>query len=295
MAAGQGYIEFATGDVLTAASANGYLASQVVMVFADATARTAAIASPQEGMLSYLKDTNAVEAYDGSAWISVGSTGDITGVTAGTGISGGGTSGTVTVTNSMATAIDAKGDLIAGTAADTFSRLAVGTNGYVLTADSTQSTGIKWAAPAGGGKVLQVVSATYSTQVSNATTSEVDTGLTATITPSSTSSKVLVIISQTFRVLRSSAEQGVGIWVYKNGTRLFTSTYGHIGSYVNQGGTSAYIDFNGAAFNYLDSPASTSALTYKTAGKPDTTANSGSVNFQADGKPSTITLLEIGA
>ena len=71
--------------------------------------------------------------------------GDITGVTAGTGISGGGTSGTVTVTNSMATAIDAKGDLIAGTAADTFARLGVGTNGQVLTADSAESTGLKWA------------------------------------------------------------------------------------------------------------------------------------------------------
>jgi len=76
-------------------------------------------------------------------------TGDITGVTAGTGISGGGTSGDVTITNSMATAIDAKGDLIAGTAADTFSRLAVGTNGQVLVADSAESTGIKWATPAG--------------------------------------------------------------------------------------------------------------------------------------------------
>jgi hypothetical protein len=63
--------------------------------------------------------------------------GDITGVTAGTGISGGGTSGTVTVTNSMATAIDAKGDLIAGTADDTFSALAVGANDTVLTADSS--------------------------------------------------------------------------------------------------------------------------------------------------------------
>jgi len=75
---------------------------------------------------------------------------DITGVTAGTGISGGGTSGDVTITNSMATAIDAKGDLIAGTGADTFSRLAVGTNDQVLVADSTTATGLKWAtAPSG--------------------------------------------------------------------------------------------------------------------------------------------------
>jgi hypothetical protein len=73
--------------------------------------------------------------------------GDITGVTAGTGISGGGTSGDVTVTNSMATAIDAKGDLIGGTGADAFARLAVGANDTVLTADSAQATGLKWATP----------------------------------------------------------------------------------------------------------------------------------------------------
>ncbi len=77
-------------------------------------------------------------------------TGDITGVTAGTGISGGGTSGDVTITNSMATAIDAKGDLVPGTGADTFARLAVGANGTVLTADSAEATGLKWATPAGG-------------------------------------------------------------------------------------------------------------------------------------------------
>jgi hypothetical protein len=75
--------------------------------------------------------------------------GDITGVTAGTGISGGGTSGDVTITNSMATAIDAKGDLVPGTGADTFSRLAVGANGTVLTADSAEATGLKWATPSG--------------------------------------------------------------------------------------------------------------------------------------------------
>ena len=72
MAAGLGYIEFNTGDVLTAAQANGYLASQVVMVFASAAARTSAIASPQEGMISYLKDTNATEYYSGSAWVAIG-------------------------------------------------------------------------------------------------------------------------------------------------------------------------------------------------------------------------------
>lgn len=76
--------------------------------------------------------------------------GDITEVAAGVGISGGGTSGSVTITNSMATAIDAKGDLVAGTGADTFSRLAVGANNTVLTADSTTATGLKWATPAGG-------------------------------------------------------------------------------------------------------------------------------------------------
>jgi hypothetical protein len=70
--------------------------------------------------------------------------GDITAVTAGTGISGGGTGGDVTITNSMATAIDAKGDLIAGTGADAFSRLAVGANNTVLIADSTASTGLAW-------------------------------------------------------------------------------------------------------------------------------------------------------
>ena len=144
MAAPLGFKTFATGDVLTAADTNGYL-MQGVWTFANSAARTAAVTSPQEGNVSFLKDTNSFEIYDGAAWVAYGS-GDITGVTAGTGISGGGTSGDVTITNSMATAIDAKGDLIAGTGADAFSRLAVGTNNHVLTADSTTATGLKWAA-----------------------------------------------------------------------------------------------------------------------------------------------------
>lgn len=80
--------------------------------------------------------------------------GDITGVTAGTGISGGGTSGDVTITNSMATALTTKGDLTPATGSAAFARLGVGANDTVLTADSTAATGLKWAAPAAGGMTL---------------------------------------------------------------------------------------------------------------------------------------------
>jgi hypothetical protein len=116
MAAGLGYKEFTTGDVLTAADANGYLASQVVMVFASAAARTSAIASPQEGMISYLKDTNSTEYYSGSAWVAIGGT---------------------------ASPLTTKGDLYGFSTVN--ARVAVGTNGQVLTADSTAATGVAWA------------------------------------------------------------------------------------------------------------------------------------------------------
>ncbi len=127
---------------------------QGINVFASTAARDAAITAPAEGQFAFTKDTNSLWYYDGAAWVASGATGDIEGVTAGVGISGGGTSGTVTVTNSMATAIDAKGDLVPGTGADTFSRLAVGANGTVLTADSAEATGLKWATAAAGGMTL---------------------------------------------------------------------------------------------------------------------------------------------
>jgi hypothetical protein len=70
MAAGLGFKTFVTGEVLTSADTNGYL-MQGVNVFANAAARTAAITSPQEGQMSYLKDTDLTEYYSGSAWSSI--------------------------------------------------------------------------------------------------------------------------------------------------------------------------------------------------------------------------------
>ena len=77
MAAGQGFKTFATGDVLTAADTNGYL-MQGVWVFADAAARDAAVTSPQEGNMCYLKDTDATQSYSGSTWTAVGGGGGMT-------------------------------------------------------------------------------------------------------------------------------------------------------------------------------------------------------------------------
>jgi len=162
--AGAGYKLFNTGDVLTAAQVNTYLQEQTVMVFANAAARTTALASVlSEGMVSYLKDTNATEVYDGSAWVGIGNSGDITGVTAGTGITGGGTSGTVTITNSMATEITAAGDIIIGTGSGTFDNLPIGTTGQILTADTTVSPyKVKWATAAGSGALTKITTSSFS-------------------------------------------------------------------------------------------------------------------------------------
>ena len=211
MAAGLGFKTFTTGEVLTAANVNGYL-MQGILVFASAAARDAAITSPQEGQACYLKDTNQVLTYSGSAWVAVG---------------GG-----------------------------------------------------------GGGKVLQVIQATHSTSVSNSTTTYADTGLSASITPSAATSKVLVLVMHPAVKNSGNASNGLILKIMRDATQiletqyaLFTATDLALFSIVNQ--------------TFLDSPSTTSATTYKTQFK--NVVGAANVEVQQNNQTSIMILMEIGA
>lgn len=92
-----GWKEWAIAEVVEASDFQTYIQDQVVQVYADSGARGSALGTAvSEGMVSYLEDTNALEVYDGSSWGGI-APGDITAVTAGTGLTGGGTTGAVTL------------------------------------------------------------------------------------------------------------------------------------------------------------------------------------------------------
>jgi hypothetical protein len=188
------------------------------------------------------------------------------------------------------TILDAKGDLISATAADTPARLAVGTNGQVLTADSTTATGLKWAAPAGGGKVLQVVyGSTTTTADITSTSTYADTNLSATITPSNTSSKVLILTSQTF-LMFGATNMASGTRIVRGSTAVFTGGAQGDSRFDVTGASSPNIG-DRITLAYLDSPSTTSATTYKTQGI--SAFSSTTVRYQNTFE-STIILMEIG-
>jgi hypothetical protein len=136
---------FATGDIVTIINIGTGTCTITAGTATVTTSGSLVLAQNQGGVLRFTSPSAAIFLQ-----FATPASGDIEGVTAGVGISGGGTSGTVTITNSMATEIAAKGDLIAGTGSQTFDNLTVGANDTVLTADSSTATGLKWATPSAG-------------------------------------------------------------------------------------------------------------------------------------------------
>jgi len=155
-------------------------------------------------------------------------------------------------------------------------------SGTVLTTGSSGQSIPKAALPTGS--VLQVVNATYSTSTTTGGTTYVDTGLTATITPTASSSKILVLVNQS-GLNNDTINSGTSVQLLRTSTSLvvFASFFGF--------GVSGCV--SGASACYLDSPATTSATTYKTQFKRG--GGSGTSYVQDNSSTSTITLLEIAA
>ena len=247
MAAGLGFKDFQTGEVLTAADVDGYL-MQGIWVFADSAARDAAVTSPQEGNFAFLKDTNTTTYYTGSVWTNLDTTGMV---------------------NPMTTT----GDTIYSSSGSTPARLGIGTAGQVLQVNSG-ATAPEWATPAGGGKVLQVVQGTAATQFTSTSGTFADTGLSLSITPSSASNKILVIAYTT-----GNQNSGAG------SMRLVRDSTAILSQWSTQ-----FISKYTCTMAFQDTPATTSATTYKIQGA----INTGEFQMMTGDVTNVILALEIG-
>jgi hypothetical protein len=205
------YKVFTNGSTLQASEVNDNLMRQSVMVFSNAAARTAAITSPSEGMVTYLEDTDLISVYESGAWRSSLS-------------------------------------------------------------------------PRGG--VLQVVTGFTATEVSTTSTSFSDTGLSATITPKSATSKILVLVSQN-GLLKTPGNADTGVYlrlVYPNSTdTVFGTGLGFT--------LSSSWNHTSASVNAEYAVTTTSPATFKT--QFASRISGGSVAVQGVQAASTITLMEI--
>lgn len=277
---------FAAGDIVTIINLGAGVCTITAGTATVTTSGSLALAVNQGGVLRFTSASAAIFFQ-----FATPASGDIEGITTGanSGLTGGVTSGTADLKLNFAS----KGQLAVGSGSGTTGFLSVGTNGHTIVADSAETLGVKWAAPAGGGKVLQVVQGTTTTYTTSTSSSFVDTNLSASITPSLATSKILVLVSQNGVSINSADVQAVmGMRLMRGATQLtlFIEDAIKLNSAAKVGGYSI-------AFNYLDSPNTTSATTYKTQFRITSGYDGRMQDYETnpDTTMSTITLMEIGA
>ena len=151
----------------------------------------------------------------------------------------------------------------------------------------------------GAGAILQVVHVSFSTETAIASTTFTNTGLTASITPSSSSNKILVIVSQNLQFARSNTSASGGMKVIKlvsggSDQDIYEASHSPsaLGIQVNAHGSGIIARMN-ACVNILDSPSTTSSVAYRVQAAAGTTSDNGSVVAQEEDTPSHITLMEV--
>jgi hypothetical protein len=160
-----------------------------------------------------------------------------------------------------------------------------GTTNQLLAKNSNTDMDFKWVAAATS-KIIQVVSTTANTSVSNSnSTLYVDTGLTATITPTLSTSKILAIFNHQ-SIFRTSAADQMLMRFFRGATMIYETSLMYLPISIGAGmeGTCTLV--------HMDSPATTSATTYKTTFRP---SGSAVVTVQSSNFPSSLTLIEVGA
>ena len=162
------------------------------------------------------------------------------------------------------------------------SALTIDSSGNLITSANFRSAG----------SIIQIVTNTTSTITTVDTTTYTDSGLTCQITPKFSSSKIFIVVSQQFRIRHASADTGMGWKIFRDSTNVKSSNVNYA-LYIYEE-SSGGVDWRGwQTWNYLDSPSTTSQITYKTQISRYASSGTATLRAQDNNNPSTMTLMEI--